>query len=386
MVSRRTFLRSQAASGLYALSVAGVAPLRAAEPDKNLFPSVAGRYFDPATEFPVFRLTDPKFESRLPTTGRFLMPRALLYATDASGSWQARRLDLKTFESRQLTEAAALDPDSLAFLSEKGALSDKGFWHFDSGKLIETIGNKSREAYRMPDGFEKAGPVAFSDDGLTVALVEKNTADAKLRLRIVQTMKGTASTLIEGPQAITDLQFRPKHNELLYRTGNDLWTIRFDGSGSKKLALAEGETRQAQWAADGHALTYLNRPGDTTKLANLREFTPDASSDNKGDAKGEGKGQDVAIANTTQYVRFHANSDASVFVGAGGSKASPYVFLLSRAARRELTLAEHRASDASMVNPVFSPNSQFLLFISDRHGKPAVYRMSVERFVSETGS
>jgi hypothetical protein len=33
---------------------------------------------------------------------------------------------------------------------------------------------------------------------------------------------------------------------------------------------------------------------------------------------------------------------------------------------------------------MFTPNSQSVLFQSDRHGKPAIYWMAVEKFVSET--
>ena len=72
-----------------------------------------------------------------------------------------------------------------------------------------------------------------------------------------------------------------------------------------------------------------------------------------------------------------------MFVGASGSKASPYVLLLSRAAKREFTLAEHRAGDAVTVAPVFTTNNQTILFMSDRHGKPAIYLMPVDKLVSE---
>ncbi len=71
-------------------------------------------------------------------------------------------------------------------------------------------------------------------------------------------------------------------------------------------------------------------------------------------------------------------------MGASGSKASPHLLLLLRVTRRELTLAEHRATDPTRVAPIFSPSSQRVFFQSDRHGKPAIYTMSVEKFVAET--
>jgi oligogalacturonide lyase len=115
---------------------------------------------------------------------------------------------------------------------------------------------------------------------------------------------------------------------------------------------------------------YLNYPGEG-KQHTLREYNPDTA-------------EDRLIAPTTQFVQFSSNSDASVFVGASGSKASPYVLLLIRAARRELTLCEHRCANAGDVAPVFSPNSQRIYFQSERHGKPALYSMNVDKLVEKT--
>ena len=50
----------------------------------------------------------------------------------------------------------------------------------------------------------------------------------------------------------------------------------------------------------------------------------------------------------------------------------------------ELALAEHRSSNPAIVNPLFAPNSQFAVFGSDRHGKPAIYSIAMDKLVSET--
>jgi len=341
-------------------------------PRGRILPSVAVRYLDPATEFVVVRLTDPQYSALLPSGGgRVLSSRAMLYASDATGKWEALRMDLRTHESRQLTDATALDPQSLSFQG-----GERGFWHFDADRLIETsIGNgKAREIYHTADGFEKTSGVSYSDDGRSAVFVEKSGAG--YRLRLLDLTRGTARTLVEtagveGPEEIREPLLRPKHAAVLYRLGTAPWTVDFTGEHSRRLALAEGELLQCQWAADGHALVYLNRPADPGKLVALREFVPET-------------GSDTWLANTSQFVRFSANADASVFTGASGSKASPYVLLLARAVKREFTLAEHRASDPRMVAPMFTPNSQSVLFQSDRHGKPAIYWMAVEKFVSET--
>src|SRR5690242_20146771 len=119
--SRRWFLFSMAA-----------AACAADNPAKGrVFPSAAVRYVDPATEFVITRLTDPQFSSYLPEGNRVVTSRGLLYASDATGKWEALRMDLKTRESRQLTDAANLDPASLAFLR-----NERAFYHFDSGRLV----------------------------------------------------------------------------------------------------------------------------------------------------------------------------------------------------------------------------------------------------------
>ncbi len=179
------------------------------------------------------------------------------------------------------------------------------------------------------------------------------------------------------PNEIGEPLVRPKRASAVYRVGQAAWTVDFADGKKRRLALAEGEVAQYQWetdgrGGDGHALAYLNRPADPKKLVAIREIVPETQKDAK-------------IADTSQFACFSANADGSVFAGGSGSKASPYVLLLARAVKREFTLAEHKASDSRMVAPMFTPNSQGLTFQSDRHGKPAIYWMAVEKFVAETG-
>ena len=358
--SRRAFLASLTAAA------------RAAEPTARgrILPSVAVRYVDPATEFTVLRLTDPQFTSSLPAIGnRGVTARQLLYASDLDGKWQAYRMDLKSKESRQLTDAENLDASSIGLLA-----NERGFWHFDGPNLVETSFPtlKPRVVYKVPEGFDKLPGACYSDDGKYAAFVEKSASGYRLRLLHTQ---GTAATLIESSEELIDPLLRPRDTSLMYRSRGELWSIRFNGKENRRLPLAEGETLQAQWTADGHAIEYLSRPSDPRKLTALREWAPGAAT---------GRGEDAKIADTSQFVRFHANSDASVYVGASGSKASPYLLLLIRSARRELAMAEHRASNPALVAPVFAPNSQFVVFVSDRHGKPAIYWIAVDKLVSET--
>jgi Tol biopolymer transport system component len=144
-----------------------------------------------------------------------------------------------------------------------------------------------------------------------------------------------------------------------------------DGKQNYRLRLADGRAVSTTWTPDGKDALYLNVPPDLHKLRGIREFTPDTN-------------EDKAISDTTQYACFERNADGSVFVGASGSQASPHVLLLVRSAGRELTLCEHRASDPAMVSPIFSPDSRNVLFTSDQHGKPAIYRITVDKLVQAT--
>jgi oligogalacturonide lyase len=58
--------------------------------------------------------------------------------------------------------------------------------------------------------------------------------------------------------------------------------------------------------------------------------------------------------------------------------------VLLRATRREFTLCEHRSSTPQGVQPRFTPNSQRVLFESDRHGKRAIYMLNVEKLIEKT--
>jgi oligogalacturonide lyase len=191
------------------------------------------------------------------------------------------------------------------------------------------------------------------------------------RTRIVTETRGATRVVRELPLEIQVLMARPRRSQLLYRSQNRFTMMNFDGSGGRDLRIAPGRMGEAAWIPSGRTFVYLHVPENAKELITLREYAPDDNSDK-------------LIARTSQFESVAPNLDASVFVGASRSKASAYVLLLVRAVRRELALCEHRASDPSMVSPLFSPDSQSVFFVSDRHGKPALYRVHVERFVEET--
>jgi oligogalacturonide lyase len=338
--------------------------------EKGPLPSEAVRYSDPATESLVYRLTDPKFSSLLPPNyGRAISRRGnfLYYSSDRDGSFQLYRMELKTGQSVQLTEAGMLEPWSITLLQD-----EKSCCYIAGGALnqLQLARVRERVVYRISEGFEAAPGLAVSEDGLYAAIVERKAGLG--RLRLINLLKGTATTVVEGSDEIADPMIRPRRAGVMYRLGGrELHVVNFDGQQNQRLRVANGGLGTALWSSDGRTVLYLNFPEDRKQLNSIREYTPDTN-------------EDRLVAATTQYVQFGRNVDSTVFVGASGSKASPYLLLLVRSVKRELTLCEHKASDPRLVAPVFSPNSQKVFFQSDRHGKWAIYSMAVDRFVAET--
>ncbi len=163
----------------------------------------------------------------------------------------------------------------------------------------------------------------------------------------------------------------------MYRTGDAIFLINADGSGRKRQLEALHLDANRRRCVDSRQAETSHLPAtcrrNPKELVTLREHTPE-------------DGSDRLLAKTSQFISASSNADASVFAGASRSKSSPYVLILLRAAHREMTLCEHAASDPAMVHPLFTPDSQSVLFVSDRHGKPAIYMMPVGKFVEETAA
>ncbi len=338
--------------------------------NRAILPSESVRYIDPATESSVVRLTSPDYSSSLPPYSSDAAGRSgagLIYSADRIGTWQVYRMDLKTGQSQQLTEAVALDASTVCQLFD-----ERSICYFDGPSLRQTFLStlRTRELYRVPEGWSHGRGLCISGDGVHATFVEAN--ERLWRLRIVALAKGDAATATEAPEFIGDAIPRPRRAGILYRRGEDaLWLVNYDGRDNRCLKTAEGALGPADWSPDGRSVLYLRFPREAEKLNEIREHVPDSNSDQ-------------LISTTSQFVSFSHNSDASVFAGASSSKAAPYILILLRVTHRELALCEHRSSDPSTVGPLFSADSQKVYFQSDRHGKPAIYTIRVDRLVEKT--
>jgi oligogalacturonide lyase len=325
------------------------------------------RYADPATELDVTRLTDPAFASGLTAPHLRQFGRrsdSLLYWSERFGVRQAFQLDLKSGDSHQLTEAAALDSGSIALSGD-----DRSLFYFDGGTLLESpiATLRARELYKVPGGAVRSGMTVAADG--SVLFVESRGGAS----RILRASRAGTSPVLQAEGEIDLIMARPRRPQLLYRTGGAVWLVNLDGSGRSQLKLGPGATGEVIWTQTGRTLVYLHIPDDSKQLITLRENDPSENSDRE-------------LARTSQFESVYPNGDASVFVGASRSRASAYVLILLRVTRRELTLCEHRASEPRMVLPIFSPDSQNVFFSSDRHGKSALYRVRIDKFVEATST
>jgi oligogalacturonide lyase len=309
----------------------------------------------------VVRLTSPAFASGLAATHlRQFTKRsdALIYWSERDGTRQLYRLDLKDGDSKQLTAAAALDTNNFSLSPD-----DRYLYYFDGPALqsISSSGLKPRELYRISNGGSSGG-ISVASDG-SVLFAEGS--------RILRVGLRNSGPILDAGATIDLVMARPHRTQIAWRSDGDLWLANEDGGNRRRISLEAGTAEHAVWAPSGKTLLYLHVPEDPKQLISLREVSPDDGADNQ-------------VARTSQYATFAPNADASVFAGASRSKASSYILILLRVTRRELALCEHHASDPSLVSVVFAPDSRSVLFVSDRHGKAALYRVPVERFVEET--
>ena len=318
------------------------------------------KYADPTTENEVFRLTDPAYASYLPSLSGHCTAKnnSVLYCSDRSGHMQVHRLELKSGESRQVADGAAIEPNSVTFLPD-----ERTFLYLDGQTLKRSDG---RDVYQSVHPVEPG--LAITDDGLFVFVTER----AGSRWRLVQVpllAKGVPKTLVESEQPLSGLRPRPRRASLLYLRDGGLHLVTFDGQ--TKPLKTEGRVTQVEWQPDGRTAIYLSRSLEEQPQATLREIEPDSNTDRH-------------YCRTSQFARFAHNADGSVFVGLSGSVASPLVLLLLRVTRREFPLCEHRSGQAPVTPPAFTPNSQRVLFQGDKDGKPALYMIALDKLVERT--
>jgi oligogalacturonide lyase len=275
-------------------------------------------------------------------------------------------MDHRSGESQPAGTAKAIDSTTLTH-----TVDERNIVFFDGPSLqfVNPSTQRGRGIYEIPSDWERSGGFALPETGMHAAFVEKKGGAS--RLRMVPFFKGSTDTVYEAEGAIEHLAARPKRSALACIDREGAVLIDLTTRKPQRLKVGSGKITAAQWSADGKTLLYILIPAESGRLNQLREYDPDANTDK-------------LIASTSQFVNFARNSDTTVFAGVSSSKPSPHILLLLRASRREMTICEHRASDPNRVVVLFAPNSQRVLFHTDRQGKSAIYSVPLERFVEKT--
>ena len=328
------------------------------------------RYLDPSTEAEVLALSNPSNASYLPHHyNRSVSSRNgfLVYATETANGFQAMRLDVKGGLARILTSSAAMEPKSLALSPD-----DKTLYFADGDRLLAASmgGAKPREIYKASSPEIYRHGISLSDDGANIVVIDQG------RLMLIPTAasatKANIRTLGETDTKAGQAAVSRSANVFFRGANQSLHLISATPGAKAKRLPIEGELGPALWNPDGRSILYLKLNQGRGIPNALFEFSLDT-------------GQESLVGKTSQFVHFGRNADSSVFVGASGSKAQPFILIMLRITRRELALCEHNSSDPSTVAPVFSPNSQRIYFQSDRLGKPAIFSVAVEKLVEKTG-
>lgn len=327
------------------------------------------RYIDPSTEVEVFAVSDTAKASYLSFPGnRFASARNsfFVYATETSGGLQAVRQELKGGFQKPLTTAQALEPLSVCLSAD-----DRTLFYADGDRLLATpiAANRPRELYRAESTAAFRRGISLSDDGQSIVLFD----GGKLVLIPTGSTKPVPRTLCEATASLHHPLVH-KSGHVLYRNDTQgLFLVPTSGEAAPRRLAIEGDIGPAAWNPDGRSFLFL-RVNQGPGIANsLHEYNLETN-------------KESLVGKTSQFVQFGRNGDSSVFVGASGSKAQPFILLMLRITRRELALCEHKASDPGLINPSFSPSSQRIFFQSDRFGKPAIFSVVVDRLVEKTES
>jgi len=152
------------------------------------FPSELKKFTDPATDFPLLRLTSPEYNSSLPSpASRFISKKSnfLLHSSDRAGGKTAiYKLDIKSGEDSIVAEGEAIERRFAALTPD-----DRSCCYADGDSLIvgPLQAGKSRELYHSAEGWRRAGLPAFTEDGIGALWPEQK--EQTFRLRFVSTMK-----------------------------------------------------------------------------------------------------------------------------------------------------------------------------------------------------
>jgi oligogalacturonide lyase len=332
------------------------------DPPKSPYPAELKLYLDPITEVPIQLLTPPGLNSRmLPVVARSITRKSdqILIAVEKSNGWQLQWLNLKNGDQKVALDSALLTPESAALLADDRSIIAAT----TQGKLVSSSA-RIKSADLTMELLE--GPLPCFDNNSALCIGKSEGQFHLLRWNFAD---GQINRMHSSQTTLAHLSTSAKSDSVAVAQGNEILTGSASGGALKTLSnSAPNQTSsrilQLLWhSTDTSLLALQTGVENRTQLFNFRD------------------GQ-IWSARTSQYSEFGSNRDGSVLVGASGSKASPLILLMLRLTKRELPIAEHKSSVPS--RPQFTPNSQRVIYQTDRLGKSVIFAVEVDRLVEET--
>ena len=385
----------------------------------SILHNVQTTYIDEKTGAKVTRLTQPThvshhmyFYHRMTTKDA----KKLLYAAEIDGERQLYLMDMQTGDALQLTQGADVeDYNGILSADDKNVFYQQGNAYYKMD--LETL--KEECIYQSPEGWKFGSPGISDDDRYlvvvetkidTIAQNKKNSGNwdffaknclAKPLCRIVyidienktdhvvlqdncwfghtQLRPGDADTILfchEGPYDLIDAR---------------LWLVQKDGSNYRRCREQDVTTILTHefWMPDGGKFAYVYRETTGDRIENIRMMNPETLeeeilmpcspyahfiSDKKGTYMvGDAQGSELPI---------HLLTDENEHIGT----ENDFIYLIDVANKKEAKLcwhgtswrAKHGNPQDSHPHPCFTQNNESIIFVSDKDGKPCLYKVDMK--------
>lgn len=377
-------------------------------------------YWDPHTGVEVERLTEPDHVSHHMYFYNRMMTRdgKLLYCAEFEDR-QLYLMDLATGEAVQLTEGQDLD-DYGGIVS-----ADDRYVYYRQGQTIWRLaicGYKRECVYQIPEGWN-GGSWTLSDDNRYFAIIEtleeslpkqeKNsswdffavTCLAKPHCRIVYVdlETGASHTVVEEDCWFGHVQIRPGDPDTILFCHEGpydlidarLWLVQSDGSRYRCCREQPNDLILTHefWLPDGSKLAFVYRETTGQKTENIRMIDPDTM-------------EEEIMMECSPYAHFICDGRNRYMVGdAQGSDVpihllstekaeessqemkNDFLYLVDVEARTERKLCYHGTSwravygnpQDSHPHPCFTLDGEQVIFVSDKDGKPCIYRVDLRQ-------
>lgn len=377
------------------------------------------QFADPVTGAEVTRLTDPKFLSHHMYFYNRMMTadgRYLLMASDRGAGRQLYLLDLTTGEARQLTSGEDVDDFSGVISADDRSVfyqQADTIWQVD----LETLDR--HKVFQAQPGWQ-AGNWGLSEDDryLAVVSIKKDTLPATRKkgswdffaetclakplsqILYVDTQIGESRCLVEDRCWFGHAQIRPGDPDTVmfcHEGPYDLidariWLVQSDGSNYRRVRSQPTDVILTHefWLPDGSNLAYVYRETTGKKQEEIRLADPDTL-------------QDEALMSCSPYAHFISDHQGKFFVGDAQGSEGPIhqlsqqaevqsitesgelIYLINGQKKIEVPLAYHGTSwtathghpQDSHPHPFFTGDDQQVIFVSDREGLPAIYKVTI---------